>query len=160
MPERPQTAALRAALYRHAFNRGHPAPADLATIRVLDWVQRASLPVARLAEPMVLRQALDAFTLRLDGRCAAANTIIRKRAVFRGALGYAVETGLLEYKPTDRINWQARNPPRQSTPGSWRALPRPKRCWLRSRGSARAWQRSSAACTTARCVPKKPSPCV
>jgi hypothetical protein len=85
MPKRPQAAALRAALYRHAFNPGHPAPADLTTTRVLDWVQRASLPVSRLADPMVFRQALHALTLQLDGRCAAPNTIIRKRAVFRGA---------------------------------------------------------------------------
>jgi hypothetical protein len=43
----------------------------------------------------VLRAALDALTLRLDGSRAAANTIIRKRAIFHGALGYAVEAGLL-----------------------------------------------------------------
>ena len=73
-------------------------------------MQQASLPVARLADPTVLRQALDALTLRLDGRRAAANTIIRKRAVFHGALGYAVETGLLECNPADRISWQAPQP--------------------------------------------------
>jgi len=69
-------------------------------------VQQASLPVARLADPVVLRQALDALTLRLDGVRAAANTVIRKRAVFHGALGYAVETGLLESNPADRISWR------------------------------------------------------
>src|SRR5271157_5387441 len=41
-------AALRTALYQHAFNPARPA-ADAATARVLDWVQQASLPVARLA---------------------------------------------------------------------------------------------------------------
>jgi integrase len=55
----------------------------------------------------VLRPALDALTLRLDGRRAAANTITRKRAVFHGALGYAVETGLLESNPAGRISWRA-----------------------------------------------------
>jgi hypothetical protein len=110
MPNRPQAAALRAALYRHAFNPGHPAPTDRATTQVLDWVQEASLPVGRLADPMVLRQALDALTVRLDGQRAAPNTIIRKRAVFRSALGYAVESGLLEYNPADRISWQAPQP--------------------------------------------------
>ena len=103
--ERPPAAALRTALYQHAFNPTRPA-ADAATARVLDWVQRASLPVARLADPVVLRQALDALTLRLDGGRAAANTVIRKRAVFHGALGYAVETGLLESNPADRISWR------------------------------------------------------
>ncbi len=103
--ERPPAAALRTALYQHAFNPARPV-ADAATARVLDWVQQASLPVARLADPMVLRQALDALTLRLDGGRAAANTVIRKRAVFHGALGYAVETGLLESNPADRTSWR------------------------------------------------------
>src|ERR1039457_1166770 len=40
-------------------------------------------------------------------RCrAAANTIIRKRAVLHGALGYATETGLLTDNPLDTIAWQ------------------------------------------------------
>jgi hypothetical protein len=95
---RPPAAALRAALYQHAFNPARPA-ADAATARVLDWVRQASLPVARLADAVVLRQALDALTLRLDGGRAAANTVIRKRAVFHGALGYAVETGAAGIQP-------------------------------------------------------------
>ena len=83
------------------------ATADPATIRVLAWAQQASLPVTRLADPMVLRAALDALTLRLDGSRAAANTITRKRAIFHGALGYAVEAGLLTSNPADSITWQA-----------------------------------------------------
>ena len=106
--EQPPAAALRTALYQHAFNPARPA-ADAATARVLDWVQQASLPVARLADPVVLRQALDALTLRLDGGRAAANTVIRKRAVFHSALGYAVETGLLESNPADRTSWRVPN---------------------------------------------------
>jgi integrase len=54
----------------------------------------------------VLRAALDALTLRLDGSRAAANTITRKRAVFHGALGYAVEAGLLDSNPADQVSWQ------------------------------------------------------
>jgi hypothetical protein len=54
----------------------------------------------------VLRRALDALTLRLDGSRAAANTITRKRAVFHGALGYAVEAGLLTSNPADAVTWQ------------------------------------------------------
>ena len=86
--------------------RPGPRPRTTATARVLAWAG-ASLPVTRLADPLVLRPALDALTLRLDGRRAAANTITRKRAVFHGALGYAVETGLLESNPADRISWRA-----------------------------------------------------
>lgn len=57
--------------------------------------QQASLPVARPADPVVLRQALDVLTFRLDGS-RAVTTIARKRAVLHGALDYAVEAGLLE----------------------------------------------------------------
>ena len=106
-PGRPPAAALRAALYGYAFNPARAAAADEATARVLAWAEKASLPVTRLADPLVLRPALDALTLRLDGRRAAANTITRKRAVFHGALGYAVETGLLESNPAGRISWRA-----------------------------------------------------
>ena len=55
----------------------------------------------------VLRAALDALTRRLDGRRAAATTITRKRAVLHAVLGHAVETGLLDANPLDRISWHA-----------------------------------------------------
>ena len=44
---------------------------------------------------------------RLDGSPAAANTITRKRAVFHGALGYAVELGLLPANPIGLVRWRA-----------------------------------------------------
>jgi integrase len=106
-PARPPAAQLRTALYQHAFNPQRAATADPAATQVLHWAQQASVPVARLADPLVLRRALDALTLRLDGSRAAATTITRKRAVFHGALGYAVEAGLLESNPADSISWQA-----------------------------------------------------
>jgi hypothetical protein len=73
-PARPPAAQLRTVLYQHAFNPARTAPADPATTCVLAWAQQASLPVARLADPLVFRAALDALTLRLDGSSAAANT--------------------------------------------------------------------------------------
>jgi hypothetical protein len=65
-PGRPPAAKLRTALYQHAFNPARTATADPDTVRVLAWAQQASLPVARLADPLVLRAALDALTLRLE----------------------------------------------------------------------------------------------
>ncbi len=106
-PGQPGPGPLRTALYRHAFNPARSCPADAAVARILDWAQQASLPVARLAEPPVLRAALDALTRRLDGRRAAATTITRKRAVLHAVLGHAVETGLLDANPLDRISWHA-----------------------------------------------------
>ena len=41
-----------------------------------------------------------------DGSRAAASTIIRKRAVLHGALGYAAESGLLPDNPLDGLGWQ------------------------------------------------------
>jgi len=95
-----------------ACTAGHTATPDPATARVLAWAEQASLPVTRLTDPLVLRRALDALALRLDGSRAAANTISRKRAVFHGALGYAVETGLLDSNPADQVSWQ---PPKAAT---------------------------------------------
>jgi integrase len=105
-PGCPPAGQLRTALYQHAFNPARTATVDLATARVLAWAQQASLPVTRLADPIVLRRALDALTLRLDGSRAAANTITRKRAVFHGTLGYAVEAGLLTSNPAEAVTWQ------------------------------------------------------
>jgi hypothetical protein len=103
---RPPAVQLRMALYQHAFNPARTATSDEATARVLTWAEQASLPLARLADPIVLRAALDALTLRLDGSRTAANTITRKRVVFHGALGHAVEAGLLNSNPADSIRWQ------------------------------------------------------
>lgn len=111
-PEPPRAADLRTALYKYAFNPAHAASVDQQTAHILAWAQNASLPLARLADPLVLRRALDALTLRLDGTRAAANTITRRRAVFHAALGYAVERGLLDSNPADQISWQA---PRAAT---------------------------------------------
>jgi integrase len=110
-PGRAPAAVLRAALYACAFNPACAAAAEPAAEAALAWAERASVPVARLADPAVLRAALDALAVRLDGHRAAANTIARKRAVFHNALGYAVETGLLDANPADQVTWR---PPKAS----------------------------------------------
>jgi integrase len=103
--DRPDQRELRTVLYQHAFNPARPADPGSPADRILDWAQQASLPVGCLSEPAVLRTALEALTFRLDGSRAAANTIIRKRVVLHGALGYAAEAGLLPDNPLDRIAW-------------------------------------------------------
>jgi integrase len=86
--------------------RGQPGPGGAAAPPGPGWAQQASLPGGCLSEPAVLRSALEALTLRLDGSRAAANTVIRKRAVLHGALGYAAEAGPLPNNPLDTIAWQ------------------------------------------------------
>ncbi|MGH3189203.1 MAG: tyrosine-type recombinase/integrase [Streptosporangiaceae bacterium] len=103
---RPDPRELRTVLYQHAFSPARPAGVGSAAAQILDWAQQASLPVGCLSEPAVLRAALEALTFQLDGSRAAANTIIRKRAVLHGALGYAAEAGLLPDNPLDTIAWQ------------------------------------------------------
>ncbi len=111
---RPPAGVLRAALYGHAFSPPLRSCApDPDTASALAWLEQVSLPVSRLGGPRVIRAALDGLCTRLDGTPAAANTIARKRAVFHGALGYAVELGLLPANPIGLVRW--------------RALPRPAR---------------------------------
>src|SRR5215467_7696083 len=55
----------------------------------------------------LVRKALDLLATRLDGRAAAPTTVARKRAVFYGALRYAVELGRLDAHPMDRVQWIA-----------------------------------------------------
>ena len=91
---------------QHAFNPARPAEPGSTVAQILDWAQQTSLSIGCLSEPAVLRTALEALTFRLDGSRAAANTIIRKRAVLHGALGYAAKAGLLPDNPLDTIAWQ------------------------------------------------------
>ena len=108
---RPPDQTLRAALYGYAFSpqRRRSGMPDPGTTSALDWLERASLPVSQLSDPRIIRAALDGLCARLDGSPAAANTIARKRAVFHGALGYAVELGLLPANPIGQLQWR---PPR------------------------------------------------
>jgi hypothetical protein len=105
----PAEGEIRAALYGWAFNKarrddGKPSPEIASAIR---WLEANTVKLAALAEPALVRKALDALTLRLDGRSAAASTVRRKRAIFSGALRYAVELRLLDAHPLDQLSWVA-----------------------------------------------------
>jgi hypothetical protein len=68
---------------------------------------------------------LDGLCTRLDGSLAAASTITRKRAVFHGALGYAVELGLLPANPTDLVSWRGTTLPPPPPPAACKHQPNP-----------------------------------
>jgi integrase len=55
----------------------------------------------------LIRSALDTIALKMDGTPAAAKTVARKRAIFYGALNYAVELDILPATPIDRVAWKA-----------------------------------------------------
>jgi hypothetical protein len=80
----PSDADLRRALYAYSFNKarrdaGKP-PEDLAP--AVRWLAANTVNLNDLQDAALIRKALDALSLRQDGKQAAANTIARKRAVF------------------------------------------------------------------------------
>ena len=107
-PNAPGPELLRRALFGYAFNAvsaSQPIPPQVT--RPLDWIAKASLPLAALDDPDTVRAALSACARRLDGGPAAATITRRKRAVLASALGYAVERRLLPASPLSRIQWKA-----------------------------------------------------
>ncbi|WP_030615518.1 tyrosine-type recombinase/integrase [Streptomyces sclerotialus] len=120
----PKPDVLRRALSCWAFNfsdqQGEP-PASIAS--ALEWIARKSLPMARLEESDIVRAALEALSMRLDGKTAAANTITRKRMVFNNALRYAVERKLLPTNPLQFVDWK---PPETDDEIDWRYVPNPR----------------------------------
>jgi hypothetical protein len=103
----PDPKTLSRALFGWAFNPGTRnlvPPADVAA--ALDWAAAASVNVADLDDPAVIRAALGACAVTLGGMPAAATTQRRKRSVLYNALGYAVELGLLPANPVDKVQWK------------------------------------------------------
>jgi hypothetical protein len=64
-------------------------PADIRA--ALEWMATHSIKVKDLEDPALLRPALEALSLRLDGGKAAENTARRKRMVLSNVLRYTVE---------------------------------------------------------------------
>lgn len=96
---------IRSALLNWAFNtrrRGSAEqPDDVTTL--LAFVARSSRPLSDIAEPQVIRAVLDALATKLDGTRAAGRTATMKRVVLSNALSYAVELGLLESNPVEKV---------------------------------------------------------
>ncbi|MFF0243552.1 tyrosine-type recombinase/integrase [Streptosporangium sandarakinum] len=106
-PGRPDAETLRTALRKYALlpsGKRPDAPHDMA--RAIRWLEGASLDLADLGETKIVRLALDALALRLDGKAAAPNTIARKRAVLHAVLEYAVELEELAANPLHKVRWK------------------------------------------------------
>ncbi|MET7918301.1 site-specific integrase [Streptomyces avermitilis] len=131
----PRPAVLRNALYQWAFRavRGpegawvprHVAEEPPPEIRfALEWVAARSIKVKDLEDPALLRPALEALSLRLDGGKAAENTARRKRMVLSNVLRYtAEEKGLLTSNPLPRVDW---TPPESDDEIDFRYVPDPR----------------------------------
>ncbi|MEU1782046.1 integrase [Streptomyces abikoensis] len=104
---RPDPRVLRRALYSWAFNKNAWKQEPAGEWRqALEWAERHSLSVGALEDPIALRRALDALTLKLDGEKAAAKTVLRKKATFSDVLGYAVDRGFLVANPLPAVRWR------------------------------------------------------
>ncbi|MEU9364966.1 hypothetical protein AB0D78_14330 [Streptomyces avermitilis] len=130
----PDTKVTRHALYAWAFRalRRHDGtfvsrdalenpPADV--VAALAWIGKHSLKVTEAAQPDRLRVALDALSVRLDGKPAAENTAHRKRMVLSNAMRYAVERDVLKANPLGHIDWTA---PDKEDEIEFRYVPNPK----------------------------------
>jgi integrase len=110
---RPEPNMLRAVLYGWAFHKANREHIQLRRqeAAALAWMREHSLKVVALDEKerrsALVRRALDAITLTMDGKPAAATTIARKRAVFYGVVNYAVELDILPANPIDKVAWKA-----------------------------------------------------
>jgi integrase len=106
---RPSATTLRAVLYGWSFNarRRAAGPPAEHLVRAERWLTSNTRAVVDLADPAILRPALDALALRMDGTPAAASTVSRKRAIFYNAVEYAVELGHLTGNPIGSIKWRA-----------------------------------------------------
>ncbi|WP_174546395.1 tyrosine-type recombinase/integrase [Nocardiopsis dassonvillei] len=124
----PDAKVLREALYGWAFHteRRKAGPPPPEHEKAVVWVRANSLKVTELDSPgrrsELIRGALDALALRMDGKPAAAKTIARKRAAFSGVLHYAVEKDLLPASPLSKVSWER---PKTTDQVDRRRLPSP-----------------------------------
>ncbi|MFF0723623.1 site-specific integrase [Streptomyces sp. NPDC004134] len=119
----PGQRVLRRALYSWAYNKkrwtgeGEPPPEWAAA---LEWIEKHSIPIIDFEDPAVVRKALDALALKLDGTKAAARTALRKRACLSDVLGVAVEKGYFSTRvnPLGTVKWSAPKTVEQVDPES------------------------------------------
>ncbi|HEV2342693.1 MAG TPA: hypothetical protein VGS97_01250 [Actinocrinis sp.] len=94
-----------AALTHWAFNKpareAGPPPEEYAP--AIRWIEHNSLPLSALIDPKTVRQAYQTITVQTNGKPFAANTFNSKRTALTGPVRYAVEIGLLDSNPLDRI---------------------------------------------------------
>lgn len=76
-------------------------PADLKA--AFEWLRTKSRAVSDLEDPKVFRDVQYRLSYRLDGKPSAGDTVRRRRRALNTALEYAVDAGLLDGNPLQRI---------------------------------------------------------
>ncbi|XKK37250.1 tyrosine-type recombinase/integrase [Nocardiopsis sp. ARC36] len=125
----PDPQVVRDALYQWAFHterrKAGPPPGEYE--KAIAWIRGASLKVTELDTPgrrsELIRKALDALALRMDGQPASAKTVARKRAALSGLLNYAVEKDIFPASPLGKVSWER---PKATTQVDRRRLPSPE----------------------------------
>ncbi|MGL5826656.1 MAG: tyrosine-type recombinase/integrase [Nocardioides sp.] len=107
----PAPEGVRKALRTWAFStparvKSPDPPLELAAS--IAWIAERSRPVGDLADPVIVRQVLDAIGRKLNGEAAAPATVNRKRAALSSAVGYALECGHLDANPLHRVRVKRR----------------------------------------------------
>ncbi|WP_218010307.1 hypothetical protein [Actinomadura chibensis] len=163
----PDPDVLRRALRNWAFNpRKRDEPRSAQTDAALRWVAKATPAVSDLADHDVLRTLLDACAKNLDGTPSAPAYFSRRRRVLSNALRYAVSRKRLGSNPLhdESLHWE---PPRRDEEDEEvdpRVVGSPEQMRLMltaigkvGRTQARGSSRSSRACTSQCCAPRRRS---
>lgn len=113
---KPDDRVIRTALRRWAFNTPSRDSEELpANVRAaLSWIERNTRPAADLANPAVVRTALDGLTLRLDGKSGSAVVVTRRRKIFTAMLEHGLEIKAMTANPWPTMKW---TPPRMASSG-------------------------------------------
>lgn len=130
----PRVRVLREALYAWDFRmvrnnegklvrRAEVEKPPEAIAEALSWISKHSLSITEVAHPEVVRKALEAISILLNGTPASENTTRRKRMVLSNAFTYAIERGHLEGNPLKKVDWQA---PPTDDEVDFRFVPDPK----------------------------------
>jgi integrase len=109
--DRPEEPVLRKALRRWAFTAGKSrngvkVPGDISV--VLEWAERHSPALAKVAEAEGTRELLDAMAVTLSGDPASSNYFYRRRAVLYNVFKYAVVRKHLAANPlaAQDLGWE------------------------------------------------------
>lgn len=114
----PELRVLRRALICQVLPppaREQPIPPEHQ--EAVSWLERHSRPIYDLTDLSVVRELLDALTLKLDGTPVSAKLYRRKRSAVFNMLDYAVEETLLPDNPIRRVKHSVSKPVAQVDPG-------------------------------------------
>ncbi|MEV4183575.1 tyrosine-type recombinase/integrase [Streptosporangium canum] len=92
-------AAMQWALIPRQEGEGVPPDYEM----VVRLLQKGTIPVRGMEDPIVARRVCDELTLTRDGKRAAADTTARRRRGLNTALQYAIDLGELTENPLKRI---------------------------------------------------------